>query len=354
MRFSPLCRAFIVALAVASAPAYIAPGAAAAEESIEADDVGGDFVEDLTGVDDPVFAESTPDVTTADVPEPPRDTSSSTVLDSQLNANDKQVVLKFTVRFVRGQTRVLHGSYEATSRSARPVLQGSRIVCDGPGSALLTSPNSTVNHVGWGEDRKARSTITVRALFSVATTGEYVCSLRGWAAQTINGVGDPDKVLLNVVTGKNTKLTLSGTDHTGGLTWGDAGKNTVAAGTSELILRKNWTAAAAASHVSFYADVEVTNLNRRRNGKVTIDLIAVQLKGRTACATAKTKTVTVTTAVSYAMHHRKVYLHIKGMSVDTRCDDVFAVKVRVAPTSATDFQVENAGYTRAIALNYSH
>lgn len=350
MRLSRLSRAFIVALVVASSPAYIAPGVAAADTSIEADDVGGDFGGDLTGVDDLDSAESTPDVA-ADVPDVPRDTSSSTVVDRVLNASNKQVVLKFTVRFVADQTRFLYGSYEATNRSTRPVLQGSRIVCDGPGSALLTSPNSTVNHVG---SAAGKSTIKVHALFSVKTTGDYVCSLRGWAAQSINGVSDPTDQLLNVVAGKNTKLTLSGTDHTGGLTWGDAGENTVAAGTSELILRKNWTAAKWASSVSFYADVEVTNLDRRRNGKVTVDLIAVQLKGRTACATAKTKTVTVTTAVSYAMHHRKVYLHIKGMGVDTRCDDVFAVKVRVAPTSAADFQVENASYTRAIALNATH
>lgn len=279
--------------------------------------------------------------------QPAHAASSRVVVTSRLDATWRPVA-SLTARLTGGRKTYLYGKYTATSMHIKPVLQAAKVVCTTSGGGNVVSPRSTTNHIGSGSGTQF---IAVRTLLIIPATGTYTCSLMGRAARSaVHGGTD----LLRVVVGDGTGLFMTDTPHPGGIQWSDADDRVIAPGTSAYVLRRGWTAAAAARTISLRVDPEFnaerTSLTARFKTSVTV----TQLNSAGAGCAPPTVTPTKFVSISPARHHAKVYFNLTGLTVNTAraCTRRFAVKVLVSvEAGGSPIRVYSGAYSNGIALN---
>ena len=258
--------------------------------------------------------------------------------------------------WVAGSRIVVWGGYEAVSiaPNTSPVLQGMRLLCSGAGSTSA-SVFSTTNNNG---SASGTSKILGHTVFVVPKTGDYTCSVDGWATQDKADVPKDDSGkwpdLLAVVEGRDTFVSTD-VVTLGANTWqGTTETVDLARGKSTTVLSHTWAPGSTARTVSFYADVELSNEGSATStSTVVLDITQVAASGKTC---SNHVAVSVKPSISWATHHAKQYLRKVGLPVSTAsgCTRSFAVRVGVTNTAASTLRVYDKGYSNVVALGGSY
>jgi hypothetical protein len=285
--------------------------------------------------------------------------SADTPVNSRIDADwVRRIVLELpAANLTAGQPRYLYGHYGA--HTSWGMLQGAQIRCTS-GGRTYSSVNTTMDHPG---DRTVRI-VAVRWLFTPPTTGEYRCSMNGFATAV-----DPAGKYLTVVGDDRTDLTMSQQPALGGAEWRiPAGTRprvdydrpgTTAREDIAEVLGSRFTARPDATGIAVRTGVEVSRVSTGGSSpfvaRTTLRVTQLNAAGA-ACTTAATTSKTTT----FTVHHIKVH-HDLNVPIRTTggCTRTFAIKTVVQYLPHPDHPqvirhgglVEDGVYSNTIALN---
>lgn len=285
--------------------------------------------------------------------------NADTPVNSRIDADwVRRIVLELPpVTLAAGEPRYLYGQYGAHTGSG--MLQGAQLRCTSDGSTY-SSVNTTMDHPG---DDTVR-VVAVRWLFTPPTTGEYRCSMNGFATTV-----DPAGKYLTVVGDDRTYLTMSPQPAFGGEEWRipaghnpqvdyDRSATPVREDVAE-VLDNTFTAGPDANGIAVRTGVEISRVSTGGSSpfvaRTTLRVTQLDAAG-SACATTGTTSKTTT----FTVHHIKVH-HSLDMPIRTTggCTRTFAIETVVQYLPHPDHpqvirhggMVEDGVYSSTIALN---